>query len=179
MRIGAWLNLLLPGGGLVLIGCVTSGLLVGMAFTLCANFALAAILLFPDDYSHEVHCLLIGLAGGCYVGAQLRYAQTVRAVQARAAAERRRRALWEARQLIEQGEYGRALNVISPLAREQPHDVLVAYRMAQALTEAGTAHAARIAWKRVRVLDRHGIYKQQIAAYERRLTAADAARRGE
>ena len=74
----AALNLLLPGGGLILVGAPWSGLLIGLAFTACANFALAAVLLFPDSFSPTHQALGTGLAAGAYLGAQIRLAQTRR-----------------------------------------------------------------------------------------------------
>lgn len=168
----AWpsaVNLLLPGGGLILLGEVASGLLVGIAFAACANFALLAVLLFPDDFGRSLEALGIGVAGGSYFGAQLRMAQTVRGLRERALTAERRRILWTVRGLCARGQYGEALKVISPLSTREPDDVLVAYRVAQILSEAGTVHAARAAWQRVRELDRHGVYRQQARTFEAQL----------
>lgn len=169
---GAWpavVNLLLPGGGLILLGELSSGLLVGVAFAACANFALLAVLLFPDDFGPSLHALGIGVAGGGYVGAQIRMAQTVRGLRERVMTLERRRVLWTVRGLCERGEYSAALQVITPLSRRVPDDVLVAYRVAQILSEAGTVHAARAAWQRVRQLDRHGVYREQVRKFESQL----------
>jgi hypothetical protein len=90
-RIAPWVNLLLPGGGLILVEALVSGVLIGLAFTLCANLALLAVLLFPDDFSRWDQALLIGLAGGSYVGAQLRLAGELARRRARARDQWRRR----------------------------------------------------------------------------------------
>ena len=90
-RWAAWVNLLLPGGGLILLGAVGSGLLAGLLFIACANFALVAVLWFPDDFSGTTQALGIGLAAGAYVGAQVRVMAQVRRLRAEGTAARRRR----------------------------------------------------------------------------------------
>ena len=148
-----------------------SGLVVGLVFAACANLAVAAVLLFPDDFSRTVQALGIGVAAGSYVGAQLRFVRGLRDWRARVAATGRRQVLWEVRALLERGEHARALEAIAPLAGQATGDLLVAYRLAQAVSGADTAEAARAAWDRVRALDRHGVYKELIRAEEARLEA--------
>jgi len=143
---GRWasaLNLVLPGGGLILIGSVGSGLVAGLLFATCANFALVAVLIFPDDYSGRVQALLIGLAAGCYIGVQVRFVRSVRAVHERQVAVRRREALARAQQLQAAGDAYGALAVLEALAAGAAHDLLVAYRLAQALTAIGDVTGAR------------------------------------
>lgn len=171
-RLAPWLNLLLPGGGLIMINAAWSGLLIGLAFVVAANIAVVAVLLFPDDFSAGTRGLLIGLAGGCYVGAQWRYAQTVRDRRERALAARRRRALEESRLLLLRGEHDAALESVQPLAELLPRDLLVAYRVAQVLTAAGNRPAAEDAWQCVRDLDKHGIYRQQTLQGQRNMSSS-------
>jgi tetratricopeptide (TPR) repeat protein len=164
-RRATWLNLLLPGGGLILVGAVPSGLLVGLVFAACANFALAAALLFPDDFPPAAQLAGIVLAAAAYLYAQARLAQAVRDLRRQAAAALRRRVLAETQELLARGDHARALAALSAIADQAGADFLVAYRLAQALTAAGNTAAARRAWLRVRELDPHGIYKPQVAAH--------------
>ena len=176
---GGWasaLNLVLPGGGLILIGAVGSGLVAGLLFAACANFALVAVLLFPDDYSGRVQALLIGLAAGCYIGVQVRFVRSLRSVREQGAAASRRAALARAQQLQAAGDAYGALAVLEALAAEAAHDLLVAYRLAQARTAIGDVTGARGAWQRVRRLDEFGIYRQQVADQERQLNSARGGR---
>lgn len=168
-RWAPWINLLLPGGGLILAGAVWSGLLIGVLFAACANLALAAVLLFPDEFSRTVQTLVIGLAAGSYVGAQLRLSRQVRERRAQSAAALRRRLLGEAREHLARGERAQALAAIAPLAELARRDLLVAYRFAQVLTAVGDVQAARAAWEQVRTLDRHGIYRAQTRVHEQQL----------
>ena len=164
-RIEAWaraINLLVPGGGMILIGSVVTGLLAGLLFAACANFAVVAVLLFPDDFSGTLQALAIGLAAGAYFGAQVRLARQIRTQHAATAASLRRRILWQSQELLARGEAAGAVEALRPLAVEAGCDLLVAYRLAQALTAAGDRPAARAAWQQVRALDEHGLYKQQI-----------------
>jgi hypothetical protein len=156
------INLLVPGAGMILAGSVITGLLAGLLFAACANFAVVAVLLFPDDFSGTMQALAIGLAAGAYFGAQVRLAAQIRARRAAAAASFRRRVLSQSQELLVRGEAAGAVDALQPLVAEAGHDLLVAYRLAQALTAAGDAPAARAAWQRVRELDRHGLYKRQI-----------------
>lgn len=155
-----WVNLLLPGGGMILLGSAASGLLGGLLFAVCANFALLAVLLFPDDFSGTAQALAIGVAAGAYVGAQVRFVACARKLREQTAASFRRRLLWQSQELLARGEAGRAVEVLRPLADQAGDDLLVAYRLAQALTAAGDVPAARAAWRQVRQLDRHGLYRQ-------------------
>ncbi len=115
-----------------------------------------------------LQALGIGFAAGSYFGAQLRLARNMRRSRTEDAAARRRRILAETLALMQRGEYARAQEVLSPLSREAPDDLLVAYRVAQVLTETGPPPAAQAAWKRLRALDRHGIYKEQLRIHETR-----------
>lgn len=171
-RWAALLNLLLPGGGLILIGMIVRGFIVGCAFVLCVNFAIVTVLLMPDDFPWWVPPLALGLAGGGYVGAQLRLAQSVRDSRRRAQADRRRACLHNAQEELARGRPLAALEALAPLADQAARDLLVALRMAQALTAAGDVPAARAAWRQVRRLDRHGIYREQARDHERQLAQA-------
>jgi hypothetical protein len=168
--IGQAVNLLVPGGGLILIGSVPLGVLVAALFTVAAHFAVAASLLFPDDVPPTWRGLGIGLAIGSYLGAQMRYAQTVRSQRARAAAERRHAALRDARLALLAGRADDAWRAIQPLAERVEDDLVLAYRFAQVLTARGDHAAALEAWQRVRRLDRHRIYRQEVARNEQVLS---------
>ena len=164
-----WVNLLIPGGGLVMIGRVWFGLVIVLLFTLLANCALAFSLLFPDDVPRWAGGLATGLAGGTYLGAQLRFAQTVRSRYQAAMTARRRQALEAVRTCLAAGQYDQAWDAIRPLAAQADRDLLVAYRLAQVLTAKQDVDAARNAWQLVRALDRHHIYREQILSSERTL----------
>ncbi len=151
-------NLLLPGGGLILIGHVWAGATVALLFAAFANVAIGAALIFPDDVQPWQGGLAIGLAGGVYAGAQIRLALTLRQSRRDEAAARRRRVLTEVRELMRDGEHRRALDALAALEPAAPTDLLVAYRKAQVLTEMGDPQAAAAAWERLRELDRHKIY---------------------
>lgn len=172
-----WANLLLPGSGLVLIDRPVTGLVVGLAFAACANFALLAVLVLPDEFSAGERALGIGLTAGAYIGAQLRLAQTVRGLRAEAATLRRRASLREAHALMDRGEHVQALTLMDALSRDFPDDLLVAYRVAQLLTAVEGETAAQAAWERLRSLDHHGIYRDQIRAHTSGLGAGFAGSR--
>lgn|GEM_PF-1150413 len=173
MSRATWCNLLLPGSGLILCQELWSGLLVGLVFAFSANFAVAAIWLFPDDFGGGWRELLVGMAGGSYAGAQLRLRHEIRVRRAAGVAERRRQALAQAQERLAAGDAAGALACLEVLAPLAEKDLLVAYRLAQALTAAGRVAEARAAWRLVRRLDRHGLYRRQAEENERRLAAPD------
>ncbi|MFQ5806174.1 MAG: hypothetical protein ACE5I3_06980 [Phycisphaerae bacterium] len=159
---GRLINLLVPGGGLILIGSETMGVLVALLFTAAATFAIAAVLLFPDDVLPTWRGLGIGVAIGTYLGAQIRYAQTVRSQREQAAEERRRVALEHARRALLAGRVDDAWQALQPLVERAESDLVLAYRLAQVLTARGDVAGARAAWRRVRRLDRHRLYRQEV-----------------
>jgi hypothetical protein len=167
---GQLLNLLIPGGGLILIGSETIGALVALLFTAAANFAIVAALLIPDEVPLTWRGLGLGVTIGTYLGAQIRYAQTVRHQRARAARQRRHAALGDARRAVLAGRADEAWQALQPLAEQADRDLVVAYRFAQVLTARGGGVAALAAWRRVRRLDRHRVYRQEIAENERVLS---------
>jgi hypothetical protein len=172
-------NLVLPGAGLVLLGHVAAGLLYGSMFVACANFALVAVLLVPDDISGTWQALGIGLAGGAYVGTQVRLAQTVRGAQQAAAQRRRAEWLRNAQLALAQGAVAEARAALTPLIEEAEDDLLVALRWAQLVTAEGDSSAARDAWRRVRRLDPHGVYRAQVQAFEQGLPVPPTVRAGD
>ncbi len=144
---------------MILLVVVGGGLLAGVLFAACTGFALLAILLFPDDFPRPATILGIGLAAGSYVGAQLRLLRAVRRQAARSAAESRAARLRAARECLERGDPAGALTALEPLVDSAPTDLLVAYRLAQALSAAGDECGAALAWRQVRTLDRHGLFR--------------------
>jgi hypothetical protein len=169
-RLTAWSNLVLPGAGLILGGDAVGGMVIGLAFAVCANIALISFWILPGEFSHRARALAVGLAFGFYLGAQIRLSLIRRVAARQASSDRRRAVLGEVQQRMVAGDHRGALAVLSPLAQQRPDDLLVNYRLAQLLTAAGTVHAARAAWKRVRSLDRHGIYREQARMAERKLS---------
>ena len=173
-RAGAaarWINLVVPGGGLIVIGCTWTGIVVAMVFAAMANSAVAVSALFPDDYPAWVGGLCIGLAAGSYLGAQMRLAQTLRRRRRETELGFRRQVLAQVCECLVRGAAQEALEAIRPLAGEAAHDLLVAYRLAQVLTAKRDVRAAAEAWKRVRAIDRHHIYRHEVLKNERQLRA--------
>lgn len=166
---GRLINLLIPGGGLILIGSELLGVLIAILFTMTACFALIATLLLPDDVSPTWRGLGIGVAIGTYLGAQIRYAQTVRYRSALADDEQRRSALRDARRALLESRVEDAWMALQPLLSRAEDDLVLAYRVAQVLTARGDGFAALVAWRCVRRLDRHHIYRQEVRENERAL----------
>ena len=159
-------NLIVPGAGIIALGSPWVGFAVGLLFTFCANFAIWAALVIPDEFTPWVRGLAIGFAGGTYVGAQLRFAQTVRNLHRRAAARQRDTALRVVRECLLRDDYAAALQALTPVRECAPRDLLVARRLAQVLTGLNEVNEALAAWQQVRALDRHRIYRDETRAAE-------------
>jgi len=176
----AALNLLVPGTGLVLAGRLAEGLALGVVFLLAANVAVWATLLTPDDFSSPSRLASILVGAACYLGAQVRFVDALRRREARAAELRRRDALALAQQYLVRGDCASAYAVLEALGDLKSRDLLVAYRLAQALSglndlpaapdgggalrhrQADLRQEAQRAWEQVRRLDRDGIYRDQV-----------------
>jgi len=170
----AWgtVNLLAPGSGLILAGRIWGGLLIGLIFCVSANIALAASLIAPEELSPRWRGLWIGIAGGAYVGAQLRLASVLRRGASQAAAGLRRAALRAVSEALLADNPRVAWGAIQPLLPLAESDLPVAYRVAQILTALDDVDAARAALAHVRKLDRHHIYREQIRQLEQQLRDA-------
>lgn len=165
-------NLLVPGAGIVLLGDVWQGLVGGVAFALCANAALWLVLLIPDEFSGTTQALALGAAAGTYLGAQLRFAQTVRSRERAWQSGVRRGALWAARECLDRRDFAGALAALEPIRVAAARDLLVAYRVAQTLTGLKDADAALAAWRQVRALDRHHVYRDECREGEQAFSPA-------
>lgn len=172
------INLAAPGGGLIVLGQTWTGAVIAVLFALCANLAVAASLIIPDDVPRWWAGLAVGLAAGVYVGAQLRLFWTVRSLRRERATTARHDALRDALLLMRQGRFDPAREKISDLSHLMETDLLVAYRYAQVLTGCDDPTGAGRAWLRVRGLDRHKIYRQDIETHrhlwDRPSSSADA-----
>jgi hypothetical protein len=164
------INLVVPGGGLILIGNVGSGVLIAVLFTLSASFAMTAAWLFPDDVSRVWRGLSIGIALGTYLGAQLRYAQTVRLQADQAFWDLRREKMRTVRLALSEGRIEDAWLGLRPLMNDAETDLPLAFLVAQVLTLKGDGAAALNAWRHVRRLDRHRVYSRETRENEERLT---------
>lgn len=173
-HLAAWVwNLVVPGGGLILAGRLWLGVAVGLLFALTANLAVVTTLVVPDDVPGWLRIAFLTLSGAIYVAAQWLLAQTLRGHERCAAEAERRRILAAAVACLERGEPERALTALEPLRALAERDLVVAYRWAQVLTAARDVPAARAAWERVAALDRHRIYRAQVAAAMKSLAAAE------
>lgn len=162
LRRARGINLLVPGAGLILIGGVLSGTLIALLFAASANLALLATLVMPDDVPRVWRGLAIGIACGTYLGAQIRFAQTLRELNRQVQDAVRDAALRAISEHLVRGDADAAWEAAGPIRDLADDDLLAAYRLAQVLTIRGDARAARRYWKQLERLDHHHIYRKQI-----------------
>ncbi|MBI5865804.1 MAG: hypothetical protein HZB38_15135 [Planctomycetes bacterium] len=160
--IAAWVNLFVPGGGLIMRNRVATGLLLGIAFAAGANLTIAARLLFPDDFSPAARGGSAALAALAYILAQFLLPAAGPRSGRRSASSGRRTALASITEALRQGRIDEsAIAELTPLAERDLH---VAYRLAQAASLEGDAERSTEAWARVKRLDRHRIYREETDA---------------
>ena len=164
-----WINMIIPGSGMILLGYEVLGLLVALLFTVAGGFALLATLLVPDDVSPTMRGLSIGIALGTYIGAQIRHAQTMRDRRQRELDARRKSALLGVRRALLKNQASQAWELLQPIIFLVEEDLAIAYRVAQVLTARGDGYAALAAWRRVKRLDQHRIYSMEVLENERTL----------
>lgn len=156
---------------MILAGAVFEGLLVGLAFTLAANGAICASLLFPDDV-HPSNRLLLNLtAVVAYVFPQVRLPFAQRRARRLRYQQNRARALQAAADYLKRGQPEQALQSLDPVRFSTDEDLLVAVRFAQAYTAARRIEEATAAWVQVRKLDAHKIYRDDVARHLHELEA--------
>lgn len=165
-------NRAVPGAGLILRGDIAAGLGLGVTFAASANTLLVAMFVLPDDVTLITRVAALAAAAGSYWLAQWRL-DRVREAPDPAAVALRRRALAEATAALRAGRADEALAQLAALEPLAERDLLVAYRLAQAETLAGRAERAREAWRRVRRLDRAGLYKEETRRGEQLLRSSE------
>lgn len=168
-------NLLVPGAGLVCAGSVAVGLAVGMAYVACLNGAILAFGVIPDEFSRAARVLLVLSAALLFISAQGLLPAAVRRDEQRRAAAWRAKALAAAQAAAAQGRLDEAAVLLAELVAAQPGDLLAAQRHAALLT-AQSDPGADAAWRRLRDLDRHRIFRSETDfALQGRRAAARAA----
>ncbi|TWT42217.1 hypothetical protein RAS1_33470 [Phycisphaerae bacterium RAS1] len=159
------LNLVVPGAGLVLLGEPGVGVLLGLLFGGLLNVLIASTLIFPDELSTLTTAVAAIGAAAVYVFAQRRLPRAATRATLALLAAQRRSALRHAADCIERGRAADALAALAPLAALRAHDLLVAYRYAQAVSLTEDAGAAREAWRCLRRIDLHKVYGDEIASH--------------
>lgn len=157
--VAAGLNLVLPGGGLILLGATGIGLLFGAAFILLLNLALLAVFITPDDFATAGCAAAVGAVVLSYAAAQFGMAAHLRRFREEQALAERRRVLREIERLAAAGDAAAALGLLETLAGADCADLALAYTRATLLAALGRGDEARSAWEHLRRIDRHGIYR--------------------
>src|SRR5262245_2262934 len=119
-----WINLLLPGGGLICVGDIAGGLALGLLFTVCASLAVTASLIVPDDFTLASRNLTIIAAALVYVLSQFVFAQSLRSATRRQAAEQRRACLAQVTEHLAGGQPSAAAAALAPLRSHIEGDLL-------------------------------------------------------
>lgn len=162
------INLIAPGVGLVLVDRLFDGLLTAGAFALSAGALLVATLVAPMAYSGVFRAFLAVAMVATYGLAQIAMERAAAARERSDAAAERRALLQRSARSARYGDYASAIAQVSEALEHSPEDLALRADLASLHDRMGNVEAARLAWQRVRELDRHRIYKEQIEAAERR-----------
>lgn len=154
-----WVNLAVPGAGLLLLGHGFTGAASLLLFTAAGHGVLWSLYITPDDWSPWAPAALGAATAACYVASQLLTSQAVRAAKRTLQRTQRRQLIAASQQLRDEGDLREALARLEPLQPSQTPDLLLAVRHAQLLLASHDWAGARRAWERVRRMDRHRIYQ--------------------
>lgn len=163
MNTAMWIaNILIPGGGLVLAGAVLEGLALGISFAVISGLAIVTSWIAPESYDSFTRVGLRICAASLFVTCQVRLVPALRCERQQAAHQRRRAMLRSAVRAADVENWPEACAALARAQQENPSDLLVAVRLAEALQAVGDPVAAAHAWRRVRALDRHHLYRDRI-----------------
>ncbi|MCK4658632.1 MAG: tetratricopeptide repeat protein [Phycisphaerae bacterium] len=159
--VALWLNVLVPGGGLILLRREWLGLVLALLFCLCVQIGLWGMFIVPASIPGWVTSS--ALFGAVLVWICAQYTLVLRLRQAFGPGiERQIVHLCElAKRAVASGDYARAeefLEVALTLNDEDPH---VNTLWAQLMTALGRFDRARPAWVRVVQLSEEGFVKRQ------------------
>jgi hypothetical protein len=168
-------NVLLPGSAVILVGGPLLGFLLVLLFAAAASFVIWALWIIPESAAPWMTGVALAFAAGSFVAAQLQLAQSLRRRHAALSAAARRRVLDAVHRHVDAAEYREALAALRPLQPAARSDLLIAYRFAQVLTLARQTPEARAAWRHLRAIDVHHIYRGEIEGYERLLAETEGA----
>ena len=159
--IAPWLNIVVPGAGLILLRREWLGLVLALLFCLCAQIGLWGLYIVPVSIPGWITSSALCGAVLAWIGAQ--YTLVIRLRQAFGPGVQREitHLCWLADQAIANGEYDQAeehLLVALTLNDEAPG---VNALWAQLMTALGRFHHARQAWNRVVQLSHDGPQKRQ------------------
>lgn len=162
--LAAALNLVLPGAGVILLNAPWTGLGLGLLFALCANLAIVALLILPDDFTRGTAQAIILLTILSYLAAQASLTVTLRQATRRTLAAERRNALRVMQAGLDAGDAGAALHALEPLLEHQPDDLALLSWRARLLDVAGRRADADAAWLEVAKRDPDGVYRAELRA---------------
>ncbi len=160
----ALVNLVVPGGGLILRDEAVLGLFTAGLFTFALNFTLAGRFLFPLNISPGWQRFGAVLVIATYLAAQIRMGAAQRAAERRQAARARRARLASVLKVIQAGSPQAAAECLAALRDSELDDLHLAVRAVQLAELSGDPALLQDARQNVRRLDRHGVYRAGIPA---------------
>lgn len=166
-------NWLLPGVGCVATGATLVGLTLAAAFSTGLSLLLMLLWVVPDEASAPRIAGALALAVASWAASQAATSRGLRRWHAASAESARRAELCAVEELLRVAGPSSAAARLQAYCERVESDLPALARLAELHEMAGDAAAAQAAWRRVRKLDRHGLYRLQTRRRGVELTAQD------
>ncbi len=162
LRWALWLNVIVPGAGLIALQRERPGVAVAAVFAVAAQVALAGLLLVPAMITRDAVTAAALVAAGAWLVGQVlllgRMGQ-VQDAQERLMASAR---VEQARDAFLAGEWAEALALLRAAATYDDELADLNWLSAQVHTAVDTSDKARRQWRRLAQVDRAGRYESDI-----------------
>lgn len=161
-RWALWLNVLVPGAGLVALQQPMPGLLLTAVFLLSAETALFGLLLVPQAIDGVATTVAATAAGACWFVLQVLLMRRLRELhnpeyRLQAAAR-----IEQAREAVLTGEWALARQLLEEAAQYDPEQPELNWLLAKVCTAVGRSDVAVRQWRRLRQVDHAGRYQADI-----------------
>jgi len=147
--IAPWINLLVPGAGLILLRREWLGLVLAVLFCLCAQIGLWGLFIVPASVPGWITGSALAGAGLTWIGAQYTLVIRLRRAFGPGIAREILHLCESAEEAIAAAAYDRAEELLLVALTLNDEDPRVNTLWAQLMTALGRFHHARRAWKRV------------------------------
>lgn len=158
-----FLNLVMPGCGLVWVGRLVWGLVLAVLFAPAAGVLALAWLVAPQALPPAAVAVAAGVAGGAFVAAQVLLLQDYRLRNDEAWRHHVAALEESAREYFEAGNPFEALLAVEELLEVNPDDLEAHLLKARILAADGKYARAAEAYRRLERVDVHGVHRREVA----------------
>ncbi len=161
-RWGLWLNVLVPGAGLVALQRERVGLPLTAAFLVFAEIALMGLLVMPNALGAALTTAVTVLAAGIWLASQVLLLRRVHDLQDLERQIRTAVQIEQAREAVLAAEWGPAKQLLAEAADYDVEQPELNWLLAKVSSAVARSDQAAKQWHRVHQVDRAGKYEQDI-----------------